>query len=117
MPDLGFLVELADYYHVDIREIIDGERKSEIMEKEEKETLLKLADYSDKQKKQAILKAFIVFSLGFICCGYTIAFMIFSLQSENQMSMWYALVPLIITVFYAVALILHAKDYVRKIQK
>ena len=36
MPDLGILVELADFYNVEIREIIDGERKSEIMEKEEK---------------------------------------------------------------------------------
>ncbi len=37
MPDLGTLVELADHYDVEIREIIDGERKSEGMEKEEKE--------------------------------------------------------------------------------
>ena len=43
MPDLATLVELADYYGVDIKEIIDGERKSDIMEKEEKETLLKVA--------------------------------------------------------------------------
>ena len=57
MPDLGTLVELADYYDVEIREIIDGERKSEGMEKEEKETLLKIADYVDKQKKQAIIRA------------------------------------------------------------
>jgi len=33
MPDLSLLVELADFYNVDIREIIDGERKSEIMKK------------------------------------------------------------------------------------
>ena len=37
MPELGILVELADYYEVDIKEIIDGERKSEIMKTEEKE--------------------------------------------------------------------------------
>lgn len=58
------------------------------MEKEEKETLLKLADYADKHKKQAILRAVILFSLELICCGYTIAVMIFSLQSENYMSMF-----------------------------
>ena len=28
LPDLSILVELADYYDVDIRELIDGERKS-----------------------------------------------------------------------------------------
>ena len=36
MPELGILVELADFYDVDIKEIIDGERESEIMEKETK---------------------------------------------------------------------------------
>lgn len=72
MPELGILVELAEYYEVDIKEIIDGERKSEIMEKEEKETLLKVAEYADKQKRQAILRAVILFSLEMICCGYTI---------------------------------------------
>ena len=28
MPDISMLLELADFYEVDIREIIDGERKS-----------------------------------------------------------------------------------------
>ena len=41
LPDIGILVELADYYDVDVREIIDGERKSEKMTKDEKETLLR----------------------------------------------------------------------------
>lgn len=117
MPDLGILVELADYYDVEIRAIIDGERKSENMEKEEKETLLKIADYVDKQKKQSILRAVILFSLELICCGYTIAIMIFSLQSTNEMSIWYVIIPLAITIFYSIALIINAKDYIRKIQK
>ena len=51
MPDLSMLVEIADYYDVEIREILDGERKSENMMKEEKETLLKIADYAEKEKE------------------------------------------------------------------
>ncbi len=54
MPDLGMLVELADFYGVDIREIIDGERRSEIVTQEIKETLLKVADYAEKEKKQTV---------------------------------------------------------------
>lgn len=50
MPDLSMLAEIADYYNVDIREIIDGERKSENMEKEIKETVLKAAEYTDNEK-------------------------------------------------------------------
>ena len=49
LPDLATLVDLADYYEVDIKEIIDGERKSEIMNKEEKETLQKVADYVEAE--------------------------------------------------------------------
>ena len=47
MPELSLLVELADFYDVDIREIIDGERKSENMNEEVKETVLKLSDYTE----------------------------------------------------------------------
>lgn len=47
LPDLSVLVELADFYDVDIREIIDGERKSENMNEEVKETVLKLSDYTE----------------------------------------------------------------------
>ena len=53
MPDVGTLIELADFYDVDIREIIDGERKSEIMEKETKETLLKVAEYANEEHRKS----------------------------------------------------------------
>ncbi len=52
MPDLGILVELAAFYDVDIREIIDGERKSETMQEEMKETLTKVAEYSEAEKEK-----------------------------------------------------------------
>lgn len=51
MPDLSILIEIADFYDVDIREIIDGERKSENMDNETKDTLMKVAEYSDAEKK------------------------------------------------------------------
>ena len=52
MPDLDILIELADFYDVDIREIIDGKGKSENMNKETKETLLKVAEYADVEKQK-----------------------------------------------------------------
>ena len=54
MPELGILVELADFYGVDIKEIIDGERKSEIMKKETKDTLTKVADYAKTEKQMTV---------------------------------------------------------------
>ena len=53
MPELGLLIELADFYEVDIREIIDGERKSEMMDKETKDTLKKVAAYATEGEKRA----------------------------------------------------------------
>ena len=35
MPDLDLLIEMADFYHVNIRELLNGERDSEKMNKEE----------------------------------------------------------------------------------
>ena len=51
MPDLDTLVEMADYYEIDLRELLDGERKSEKMNEELKETVLKVAEYSNIEKE------------------------------------------------------------------
>ena len=75
MPDVDMLIELADFYNVDIREIIDGERKSENMEKE-KETLKKVAEYADaekaklKKKVSNIFKWMCVMLLGSVLIGF-----------------------------------------------
>lgn len=72
MPDLLILVELADFYDVDIRELIDGERKSENMTEEMKDTLVKVADYSETEKENLIKKLFGSISdvrLYFLHCG------------------------------------------------
>ena len=47
MPDLSILVQLAEYYDVEMRELLDGERKSENMNEEVKETVLRLSDYTE----------------------------------------------------------------------
>ena len=50
MPDISLLSAIADYYDVDVREIIDGERKSG-MNEEIKEVAVKMADYAGTEKK------------------------------------------------------------------
>ncbi len=62
LPDLSLLVELADYYDIDIREIINGERKSENMNQEEKETLQMVAKYAEEEK-DALLKTVRIISI------------------------------------------------------
>ncbi|MGN1167909.1 MAG: helix-turn-helix domain-containing protein, partial [Lachnospiraceae bacterium] len=60
MPDIALLVELSEFYQVSIPEIIDGERKSEKMEQETKDTAIKMAEYSKNElytKKREIISA------------------------------------------------------------
>ena len=52
MPDLDILIEISDYYEVDLREILNGERKSENMNKEMKETILQAVDYTNTEAEK-----------------------------------------------------------------
>lgn len=66
MPDLSILIQIADYYDVEIREILDGERRNEDMDKEMNETLSKAADYSNLEKQQLTRRMCILFITGTI---------------------------------------------------
>ena len=66
LPDLSLLVEIADYYEVDLKEIFDGERKSEKMNEEVKEAVMKAAEYSNDQKDVMARVTLTYFILGII---------------------------------------------------
>lgn len=51
IPDISMLVELSEFYQVSIPEIIDGERKSEKMNQETRDTAVKMAQYSNNEVK------------------------------------------------------------------
>ena len=55
MPDISLLVEISELYEVSIPEIINGERKSENMNKEEvKEVAKSMSDYALAEKEGII---------------------------------------------------------------
>jgi transcriptional regulator with XRE-family HTH domain len=54
LPDISLLVEIADFYDVDVREIIDGERKSEMMDNETREVADKMAVYAGNEKSNLL---------------------------------------------------------------
>lgn len=63
MPDISLLVELSEFYQVSIPEIIDGERKSEKMNQETKNTAIKIAEYSKNElntEKRKIISALLM---------------------------------------------------------
>ena len=52
MPDIDILIELSDLYAVDLREILNGERKSGKMKNEIKETVLQAVDYTTTESEK-----------------------------------------------------------------
>lgn len=52
MPDLDVLIYISDYYEIDLRELLDGESKSEKMNKEFEETILKTVDYTNTEAEK-----------------------------------------------------------------
>ncbi len=97
MPDISLLVEISELFDVSISEIINGERKSENMNEELKETVLKVAEFSNEDKLKltrrmnklfiggfvaAVMDMILVFTdhadnfLGGLCTGITFGMMI-----------------------------------------
>ena len=66
MPDLDILIELSDFYEVDLREILNGERESERMNEELKKTVLQVADYSNEEKERLLHRMHYLFIAGLI---------------------------------------------------
>ena len=63
---MDILIDISDFYGVDLREILDGERKSKQMDKEIKETVLKVAEYENEGKKRSSIVVIVYSVLGII---------------------------------------------------
>jgi len=67
MPDLDILIQLADYYEIDLRGLLDGERKSRQADNELEETILKVVEYNHSEKEVRREKTNNYFMMGAIC--------------------------------------------------
>lgn len=77
MPDISTLAELSKFYGVNISEILDGERKSENMNEEIKDTLIKVAEYSAAEKEKLLkqlLNNTAIMSFSFFAAIVSLAF-------------------------------------------
>lgn len=77
MPDISILIELADFYDVYIRELINGERKSTNMNEEMKDTLIKVAEYTNAEKEKLMKELSVMAAAStvfFIMLGIIISF-------------------------------------------
>ena len=64
MPDISILVEIADYYKLDIREIINGERSSSLPA--DGSEIRDVAEYADKDKEKMAVRTRIYSIAGII---------------------------------------------------
>ena len=64
MPDISILVEIADYYQLDVREILNGERNKELPA--DTSALKEVAEYADKEQEKLALRTRIYAIAGII---------------------------------------------------
>ena len=83
MPDLDILLALAEFYAVDIREIMDGERKSGTMNTEQQEMFAKLTDYSKCKEQLLLRKVIAIVTVGTIAWAVSFAFLLMFMNSAT----------------------------------
>lgn len=82
LPDFDILIEMADFYEVELRALIDGERKSEDMNKELKDTILKVAKYSNEDKLKVTKRMNLLF-IGGLIAAIIFTFLFFTDCANN----------------------------------
>lgn len=124
MPDLSILVELADFYDVDIRDIIDGERKGEDMNKEEKERLQLVADYAETEKNTLLMRLRIISIVGLVSLIAGLTMMVISRDNNLPVYdylmgtlMGVAIGALLVAVFYSTGVLENMRKRKRTLMK
>lgn len=124
MPDLSIMVELADFYDVDIRDIIDGERKGEDMNKEEKERLQLVADYAETEKNTLLMRLRIFSIVGLISLIAGLTMMVISRDNNLPVYdylmgtlMGVAIGALLVAVFYSTGVLENMRKRKRTLMK
>ena len=124
MPDLSIWVELADFYDVDIRDIIDGERKGDDMNKEEKERLLIVADYAETEKNTLLMRLRIISIVGLVSLIAGLTMMVISRDNNLPVYdyltgtlMGVAIGALLVAVFYSTGVLENMRKRKRTLMK
>ena len=124
MPDLSILVELADFYDVDIKDIIDGERNGEDMNKEEKERLQLVADYAETEKNTLLMRLRIFSIVGLISLIAGLTMMVISRDNNLPIYdylmgalMGGAIGALLVAVFYSTGVLENMRKRKRTLMK
>ena len=89
IPDLDMLIILADYFDVEIKELIEGERLKEKEIFTEPKTIKAVADFCKDREKNIIRKIYYAYFYGIVSW---IIFFIFSIKITNEANSGWILV-------------------------
>ena len=109
MPDISMLVEIAVFYDVSIPEIIHGERKSENMDKETRETAVAMAKYSQNAVKIGKQKV-----MGILMSAFGIFIIVSSLSIFPSDSSWGSIYSVLGSMFLVTGIYFIIKPLVAK---
>lgn len=82
LPDLDVLIELADYFDVDLRALLDGERKARPADRAWEETVRRVADYGNEEKRKMAHGMQILFAVG-LAAGMVTEALLLAGQEES----------------------------------
>lgn len=121
MPDFDLLIEMSDLYKVDLREILDGERRGEHMDKEMKETVLQVAEYGNEEKKRITMMVRIYFIVGIVALIINGTMTVLELEESfwtgfiKGATIGLALVSMIMGIFYTTGTLEKVKAFKRRL--
>ena len=109
MPDISMLVEIAVFYDVSIPEIVQGERKSETMDQETRETAVAMAKYSQNEVKMGKQKV-----VGILMSAFGIFVIVSALSIFPNDSSWGSIYSILGSIFLVIGLYFIIKPLVAK---
>lgn len=109
MPDIGMLVEMAGFFDVSIPEIISGERKSENMNQETRETAVAMAEYSRNAVKIGKQKV-----IGILMSAFGIFIIVSALSIFPSNSSWGSVYSVLGSIFLVAGIYLIIRPVVVK---
>ena len=109
MPDISILVEIAGFYDVSIPEIVQGERKSETMDQETRETAVAMAMYSQNEVKIGKQKV-----VGILMSAFGIFVIVSALSIFPNDSSWGSIYSILGSIFLVIGLYFIIKPLVAK---
>lgn len=117
MPDISILIEMADYYEIDLREILNGERKIDNMNEDLKETLEMVADYTAAEKEKILKKTYNYSVVLAVIILFEFVAYIFNLPAKNNMIDSLMLYSFPVGLFLAFSIIIHSLQLKGKMDK